>query len=456
MDSTGNISGKLYERTFDPAITSELRIYGLEGNDKFILQGESSGIKIRLIGGPGADEFINNGNGHNVVAYDVSFEQNTFAGNDNIYKKISGDAQNNNYTRLEYRYNKTSLGLSAEYTIGGLFVGPKYKIIRQGFRKEPYSASHLIAVTRAVDASSYHLRYYADFIHVFGKTDLVFRSDAYLPTSRTLFYGLGNNSVFDKTKQGGHKYYFDRYNLVNVSLVGRNRINSWLQFTYGPVFQYFKLKRNSNADKYVSLFYSHESNFSSPYTGKSFAGGELGLEIDTKNNPAVPTRGIRLKMYGRSLAGLSRYSNPVSEAGGQLDLYTDFIAKKHVVIASSFGANHITGKYEIEQAQYLGFLQNMRGFRIDRFAGRSRAFNNSEIRLIKTDANLGLFRGSLGLFLFNDIGRVWADNENSTQWHDGYGWGFFIAPMNRLVATATFMYSKEEKNLLLINFGFQF
>jgi len=122
----------------------------------------------------------------------------------------------------------------------------------------------------------------------------------------------------------------------------------------------------------------------------------------------------------------------------------------------SFGASHISGKYELEQAQYLGFRQNLRGFRIDRFAGRSRAYNNSEIRLIKTDANLGLFRGSLGLFGFNDVGRVWADNEKSTQWHDGYGWGIFIAPLNKVILTASLMYSKEERNLLLVDIGFQF
>jgi len=456
IDSTGNLGGILYDRIFDPAVTHELRIYGLEGDDKFVVQGNKSDIKTRLIGGPGEDEFVNSGNGHGIVVYDVSFEQNRFSGDKGIDKKISDDPQNNNYTRLEYRYYKYGFGLAAEYTIGGLFVGPTYKIVTQRFRKEPYSSSHLFAVTRAIDVSSYHLRYWGDFIHVFGKTDLVFHSDAYLPTSRTLFFGMGNNSVFDKSKPRGHVYYFAPYNLVNVSLMARKRVNPWFQYSFGPVFQYFKLKRARNVSKYVAEFYANETNFNSPYTGKSFAGGELSFLVNTKNHPLVPTRGIQLNMYGRALAGVSKYANPVNEAGGQLDLFTDFIAKKHVVLATSIGGSHITGKFEIQQAQYLGFLQNLRGFRIDRFAGRSRVYNNSEIRFIKQDANLGLFRGSAGVFLFNDVARVWADNEDSDQWHDGYGWGVFIAPLNRMVLSATLMYSNEEKNLLYINFGFQF
>src|SRR5436190_9061018 len=128
IDSSGNSSSKLYERTFDPVITKEIRIYGLEGNDKFVIQGVKSKIKIRLIGGPGKDEFINNGNGRKLLAYDVSFERNVFSGSQNIRKKISNDPQNNNYTRFGFFYDKSmSVGLSVEYSVdGGLFVGPSF------------------------------------------------------------------------------------------------------------------------------------------------------------------------------------------------------------------------------------------------------------------------------------------------------------------------------------------
>jgi len=456
-DSSGNSSSKLYERTFDPAITREIRIYGLEGDDKFVIQGGGSKIKIRLIGGPGNDEFINNGNGRKLLAYDVNFEQNIFSGDKSIRKKISNDPQNNNFTRIGFLYDRNSLGISLEYSPdGGLFIGPKFKIVKQGFRKEPYSMSHLFAVNKAINSSSYHIKYNVDFVKLFGKTDLLVRSDAKLPTSRTRFFGSGNNTVYDKTKPGEHKYYFARYDLVNVSVMAHDSINPWLQIKYGPVFQYFKLRRKENENRYVSTVYPDGGMSKEKYAGKSFAGGELGLEINTKNDKLIPTRGIDLYIYGRSLAGLNNFSNPVTETGGNLSLYTDFISKKHVVIATNFGASHITGNYELEQAQYLGFKQNLRGFRIDRFAGRSRLYNNSELRFIWNDFNFGLFRGSFCFLVFNDIGRVWADHERSTLWHDGYGWGIVIAPLNRLVIGASLMYSKEEKNLALINFGFQF
>lgn len=456
-DSSGNSSSKIYERTFDPAITKEIRIYGLEGNDKFMVLGDESKIKISLIGGPGSDAFINNGKSHKVVVYDVSFEENIFSGDQSISKRISNDPQNNNYTRLGYHYDNSSLGISLEYSVdGGFFIGANFKIVRQGFRKEPYSVSHLFAFNRALNSSSYHLKYNADFIRIFGHTDLLVRSEAWLPTSRTHFFGIGNNTLFDKTKPGGHEYYFASYDMMNISVMARNNHNSWFQTRYGLVFQYFKLRSEQNENRYISLIYPDEGDSKEQYTGKFFAGGELGLEINTKNDQLIPTRGIDLNIYGRSLVGLNSFSKPVSQAGAGLTLYTDFISKKHIVIATCFGASHISGNYELEQAQYLGFKQNLRGFRIGRFAGRSRVYNNSEIRFIKSDVNFGLFRGSFGLLVFNDVGRVWADKEQSTQWHDGYGWGIWVAPLNRLVIIASLMYSKEEKNLALINFGFQF
>ncbi|HKC34973.1 MAG TPA: BamA/TamA family outer membrane protein, partial [Chitinophagaceae bacterium] len=457
IDSSGNSSSKLYERTFDPAITKEIRIYGLEADDKFVVQGGESKIKIRLIGGPGNDKFINNGNSRKVLAYDVNFEQNIFLGDKSIHKKISNDPQNNNFTRIGFLYDKSSLGISLEYSVdGGLFIGPKLKIVKQGFRKEPYSISHLFAVNKAFNSSSYHIKYNADFIKLFGKTDLLIRSDAKLPTSRTHFFGIGNNTVYDKTKPGAHKYYFARYDIMNVSVMARDSINSWFQIKYGPVFQYFKLRSKENENRYIATIYPDGGRSKEQYAGKYFAGGELGFEINTKNDQRIPTRGIDLNIYGRLLAGLNNFSNPVTETGANLSLYTDFISKKHIVIATNFGASHITGNYELEQAQYLGFKQNLRGFRIDRFAGRSRVYNNSELRFIKNDSNFGLFHGSFGLLLFNDIGRVWADNERSTKWHDGYGWGIWIAPLYHMVVGASLMYSKEEKNLAQINLGFQF
>ncbi|HET9824320.1 MAG TPA: hypothetical protein VFP87_03235, partial [Chitinophagaceae bacterium] len=164
VDSSQRLSATLYERTFDPRVTKEIRIYGLEGDDKFVLRGKKSPITIRLIGGPGNDEFTNYGDAGNVYVYDVSFEQNTFSGADNFKNRITGDPENNEYERLGYRYNSISPGIAVEYSFdGGLLLGPKLKILRQGFRQDPYASKQVFFITRRIGASAYHVKYDADF-----------------------------------------------------------------------------------------------------------------------------------------------------------------------------------------------------------------------------------------------------------------------------------------------------
>ncbi|MDX1283478.1 MAG: hypothetical protein R3182_00625, partial [Draconibacterium sp.] len=64
-----------------------------------------------------------------------------------------------------------------------------------------------------------------------------------------------------------------------------------------------------------------------------------------------------------------------------------------------------------------------------------------------------LLTGEIGLLLFDDIGRVWLDGEDSDKWHNGYGAGFWISPFKMAIVTATLNKSKEET---LIQFKFSY
>ena len=458
IDDEGNLSSKLKSYSFNTEITNEIQIYGLEDDDRFVLEGGNTEIKIRLIGGPGEDQFVNNSGNGKVLVYDVKFEENTITGNKKIKNKITNDPKNNNYTRLGYKYYSfISPSISIEYSVdGGFFIGPKLKIKAPGFRKEPYKLNHVIAANRAVNSSSYHIKYIGEFIKIFKKTDLVLSGDLKLPTSRSNYFGSGNNTIFEKGHPGNHQYYLARYDILDFSIQARTSINSWLRYKYGPSFQYFWLKGRENEGKYIAELFATIPDQKTLYERRMYAGGGASIEINTKNSELIPTRGLTLATYVRSLAGLNNFSNNVTETGSEFKFYTDFGSKKYVVLAMSFGASHIFGNYEFEQAQYLGFKQNLRGFRIMRFAGRTRAYNNAELRFKIANLNAFLFRGPFGILAFNDVGRVWADNESSNTWHNGYGGGIWIAPFNKFVVTGSATFSKEEKNLILLTFGFQF
>ena len=453
-DSLAPIAG--YSRVFVPGLTEEVRIYGLEADDKFIVQGAASKIKFRFIGGPGNDEFTNTGKGKKMLVYDVNFEQNTINGT-GIKSKINDDPLNNTYTRLSYLFDKRAAFIALDYASdGGLFLGVKFNSTPHGFRLSPYRSHQNIAVTRAVNSSSYHIKYSGDFVRVFRHTSLLISGDVKLPTNRTGFYGIGNNTFYDKSVAGGHKYYIVHYSLGNLSFSFRDSINSWLTLKGGPVLQYFNMKKEDNENKYIATKYPTLPLANEALHAQYYAGAELGLEVNTTNSKLFPARGILFNVAAQSYFGLNNYSNQHTQAAANFSFYTDFIAKKHLVIASNFGASHSFGDYQFYQGQTLGFKENLRGYRIQRFTGRTRAYNNTELRWYMGNVNLYLFKGPFGILGFNDVGRVWADDEKSANWHNGYGGGIWLAPFNKLVLTACLSYSSEEKNFLLINAGFQF
>jgi hemolysin activation/secretion protein len=119
------------------------------------------------------------------------------------------------------------------------------------------------------------------------------------------------------------------------------------------------------------------------------------------------------------------------------------------------GAGHIWGDFEFFQALTLGNSQNLRGFRNNRFAGRSLLYNNTELRLKLFDFAGYLFPGSAGLILFNDAGKVWQRGQRSNVIHNTPGVGLYITPASLLAISATVGFSKEE-TLPVVSMGFRF
>ena len=442
-----------YHRVFDPAVTKEIRIYGLEGDDQFVINGKGSPIKLRLIGGPGEDVFTNSGQGGKAKVYDVSFEDNSVEGK-GLKNKINRDPLNNEYRRINEYYNSSSIGIKPEYARdGGLFLGLRYRAtVMQGFRKEPYASKHVVFLTKALANTGWHAGYNAEFISIARKTDLLFSSDAQLPTVRTNFFGYGNNT--ELPKYVNREYYRIHYSIIGASLIARHKLAPWLQLNWGPVAQYFQILEEKNKGLYAGSLPS--SNGDDVYTGKWYAGGEVRAIVNTRNSELMPTRGIYLNTYARGWKGLSSQTNNYSEVGADFNFYTDFLYKDHIVLASAFGAHRNFDRFEIPQAEYLGLRQNLRGYRFQRFAGKARAYNNTELRVNFGDVNFHLFKGPLGVLAFHDVGRVWVSKEESDKWHTGYGGGVWIAPYKRFVLTGMLSFSKEESVLPILIFGFVF
>ncbi|HEX6846486.1 MAG TPA: hypothetical protein VF144_05885, partial [Chitinophagaceae bacterium] len=226
----GEQSTKMYDRTFDPEDTEELRLYSLGGEDKFSIKGNNDKIKIRMIGGDGEDLFDNTGAGGGNIVYDKKSENNKLTGD--LKNKTANDTIVNYYDRLDYKYNQVIPSILANYNSDdGVILGASVKFINQGFRKTPYKNMHDIGFAHAIATKAFEFRYAAEYYSVFGKkTDLLTYLDIKAPNI-TNFFGYGANSIYDKSKPGEFRYYRARYNTGDVAILLRHRFSEKVMFT---------------------------------------------------------------------------------------------------------------------------------------------------------------------------------------------------------------------------------
>lgn len=460
IDKNGDIATKMYDRTFDRKETRQLQIYGLEGRDSFVVRGnEHTSIKVRLIGGPDEDWFVAESNvGKPVRTYDVSFEENHFGGTEAGFKKrIKADPQTNEYSRIFYRYGYFKPSVFATYNVDdGIFLGARGELLTHGFRKDPFSTQQIFRLTHALRTKAYFFNYDGIFTKAIGVNDIKVDANLWAPVNVTNFFGIGNNTSFDKDVPGGLQYYRARYSLGNLSVMLRRHLQSWMRINYGPTLQYFHVRQKENADKYIGSGPLDGVNLETLYDRKLYAGAQVLVDINSRNNPNLATRGLVLNAGVKQLFGLNSNSNALTQVHFDASILASFTSRAIAVYGARLGWYRNYGTFEVPQAQYLSGTENLRGFRRNRFAGRSAFFVNTEVRIKLAEFNTYLFPGYFGVLVFDDFGRVYAGDERSGRWHTGYGGGIWVAPIRRWVLTITGAHSIEEKLLPYVSVGFRF
>jgi hypothetical protein len=460
INKKGELEQTIYHRTFDPKDTREVRLFGLGGEDKYVVKGDNgSPIRIRIIGGKETDTYIDSTGSHagkRIRIYDLANRQDSFAMHGNDKRTLSSDPDVIRYERTPFRYvyNKLMPLASAAFNQDdGLSLALGFQYTTQGFRKRPFATRQTVLAGHSLGTNAWQFRYFGEFTDAIGHSDLTIAANVKAPNNTVNFFGFGNESAFDKSL--GIRYYRTRFSLYNVEPLLNTKLSQRVRLYYGPSFTYYTLDKDETVGRIVSDFPHNGLDSLSVFRSKTYAGLRVGLKIDTRDNDLIPTRGIswNTSVYGSQ--GLNEENRHYLQAQTDLSIYTNFHVPTSVVLVTRFGANKIWGGYEYFQAATLGGVQNLRGYRNARFTGNAAVYNNIELRIKLFDFRSYLFPSSVGLLVFNDVGRVWYQNQQSSAWHDGYGGGFYFTPANMVVLSAVVGRS-EEGVLPYITFGFRF
>ncbi|HTN17228.1 MAG TPA: metallophosphoesterase, partial [Chitinophagaceae bacterium] len=166
LKKDGSAGDTIYSRTFTKETTKEIRLYGRDGADHFIIENSRKpAVKIRLIGGDGDDSFYvhQNSKRNRLLIYDRSDKKNTYPDHRFARQHLSQKNEINDYNPRSFKYNRLAPMATAGYNLDdGLLLGLGGVYTRQGFRKEPYASRHRIIIGGAFATGASFVKYKGD------------------------------------------------------------------------------------------------------------------------------------------------------------------------------------------------------------------------------------------------------------------------------------------------------
>lgn len=423
----GTVKDVVFNRTFDPAVTKEIRLYVRDGNDSLVLNNKTSPIKVKVIGVEGKKNYQIDNSVNRVKVYGMDNNVNLTGNTVKVAKRFDSDTSNTHFVYTDL-YTRRMLLLNAGYNIDDrVLLGLSYKIVQPGFRKLPFGSTHSFSFLHSFATEGFRFNYRSELFKAMGKADIVLQADVLAPENSQNFYGLGNETAFNKTGDFV-RYYRARFSLYQFEPSLRWQLPK-LTLSIGPSFQYYRYNQHDNNGRFISNASALNSADSSTISkDKAFAGLTVNFIHNHRNSDILPDSGTYLDLKLTAYKGLNSYSNSIAQLTAGFSIYKGIDRRHRLILTDRIGGGITVGKQAFYQSQFLGGQGNLLGYREFRFGGQHSLYNNLELRYKVTDFINYILPGQFGLLAFHDVGRVWARNEKSDVWHQGYGGGIYFAP----------------------------
>ncbi|CAN5551397.1 metallophosphoesterase [soil metagenome] len=459
ISKQGEVKRMISQRVFENAVTKTINIYGNGSSDEFLVKGQADkGIKIRLIGGMGKDLFTDSSDLRNgprkTLIYD-DLRTNTIIGGNETKDLRTNRYSFNLYDRRDYasEYNiLLPLPIIGVNPDDGFLVGASFNLLRYGFKKEPYKSQQSFGGSFAFGTKAFKLNYTGDFLNTFGKLD--FYLDTYYkgPSFAFNYAGQGNET---KRPIDDANYYRVRQSELSVYTAIKKRFGLNGFAALGPFFQVSDIE--ATPDRYlIDTIGSSKDNI---FKTKSFAGARLLFDFNSVDNYVAPHSGIKFKTSLNYIESLQSTNNFLAWRA-KFSFYKALDRKENFILASQVGAGINVGDgYEFFQMPTIGADQGLRGYRTERFYGKSSFWQSTDIRIRFGSSYNETLPFTIGIFGGFDYGRVWEKEIEPRTWHYDYGGGVWFAPIDLLTfSIGAFIPAEadEETPRIAFKMGFSF
>jgi hypothetical protein len=454
LNKEGKKGRLVYDRSFQSSVTKEVRLFGIDGDDVFDVKGKyKSPIKVRLIGGAGKDRFlVEEGTTNKPYVYDLRTEENLLPLKGAAKLRLDNDTLVNTFNKNSFLYDRKGVLFNFNYNLDqGLQVGLGYVIEKQGFQKSPYATKHEFWANYSTGRKSFILDYLGNYKKAIGKNDIIVHANLLGPNNLSNFFGLGNETkfidtddVFDEEleeREDGVSYYRNRYDYLNADVRLSRQLSKHLKVEAGVLGSFYTSRLAGNEERFFND-YNSEHPEEEIFSEKYYGGLVAGWAYDTRDNIAVPTKGV---FWKTAFIGQQRIDNTSHRYGSITTELRFFLnpGKSGFVIANRIGAGAVIGSPAFFQKMQIGGVNSLRGFNTRRFTGDKMFYHNIDLRMKIFNFTSYLVPGTVGVIGFNDVGRVWERGEHSGVWHQGFGGGLYVLPGEVILVQATVGFSRE-------------
>jgi len=455
---------QIYSREFYASETKTIRIYGFDKKDHFRIKGNSKNkINLIIIGGEKDDKVI--------------YEDTRVPRFINIYDKKSTDLSPSIKKRNISIYNKDELKYNREafeYDIvyprlftgynqdDGVFIGggADVKKFTRYYRRE-----YEVFANYAFSTNAFNFHFADNIVFPLKRFELSLVADFKSPSYTNNFFGMGNETEWQVAKSE-KEYYRVRMSEYFIKTDFVKFIGADERHKAGLGLFYKNTNVEETPERFISDFTLNGLTNEDLLT-HSFAGISLNYVLNTIPKPGIkkedefagckifPSQGMLLETEIEHFKGLTRNSPDFTKLSAEWTTHLSFSQRPRFIYAFKVGGEKLFGDYIFNEAAKLGQNENLRGFRSSRFYGDASLYFNAEVRVRVKNFKTYLLNGTAGLLLFNDVGRVWFDGENSSRWHNGNGVGLWWSPFDMAVLTTTYARSSEG-NLINVSLKYQF
>ena len=269
-----------------------------------------------------------------------------------------------------------------------------------------------------------------------GKWNLVMRAE-YDMVRWTNFYGTGNETKSVTTDINYYRLRSEEW----LASAGLNRVfgKSMVQATA----YYQRVKTRNDSDRYFAKVFSQDQEV---FETHPYAGLQLTYSYVRLKDSVVPVSGFTFlanAIYSKNF----RQNEFFQRYNAHAQAYIPLLEKLSLSIrlgGETIVNDNVLNSGQAYEHAIVGGPRTIRGYRRERFWGKTAVYNSNELRFI-TNFRSYLMTGKIGVFGFFDHGRVWMPGEKSNTWHIAYGPGIIISPFNKYNISVTYGISEEIK-----------